>query len=54
MWQLHDQVLVELRSAGKLDLSTALVDASYLRDLKGGTMSVPARSTGRNPAPSTT
>ena len=55
VWQqLHEQVLVELRSAGKLDLSIALVDASHLRALKGGTMSAPARSTARNPAPSTT
>ncbi|WP_216915938.1 IS5 family transposase [Nocardia noduli] len=37
VWQqLHEQVLVELRSAGKLDLSIALVDASHPRALKRG------------------
>ena len=55
VWQqLHEQVLTELRAAGKLDLSTALVDASHLRALKGGIMSAPARSTAPNQGPSTT
>jgi transposase len=52
--QLHEVVLTELRAAGKLELSTALVDASHLRALKGGTTSVPTRSIEPNRVPSTT
>ncbi|WP_228838972.1 IS5 family transposase [Nocardia amamiensis] len=37
VWQrLHENLLTELRAAGKLELSAALVDASHLRALKGG------------------
>ncbi len=55
VWQqLHELVLTELRAAGKLELSTALVDASHVRALKGGTMSGRVRSTARNQVPSTT
>ncbi|MEU2032693.1 IS5 family transposase [Nocardia amamiensis] len=37
VWQqLHELVLTELRAAGKLELSTALIDASHLRALKRG------------------
>jgi transposase len=55
VWQqLHEIVLAELRAAGKLDLSTAIVDSSHLRALKGGTTPVPARSTGASWAANTT
>jgi transposase len=55
IWQLlHETLLGELRAAGKLDLSAAIVDSSHLRALKGGTRPVPARSTGPSPGPSTT
>ncbi|GAA3638170.1 hypothetical protein GCM10022223_66390 [Kineosporia mesophila] len=55
VWQrLHEQLLGELRAAGKLDLSVAIVDSSHLKALKGGTMSAPARSIGASPVPSTT
>ena len=58
VWQqLHEQILGELRAAGKLDLSAAIVDSSHVKALKGGTSSRPsgpARSTGASPAPSTT
>lgn len=55
VWRrLHESLLTELRAAGKLDLSAALVDASHLRALKGGTMSAPVRLTGPSPAPSIT
>lgn len=55
IWQeLHERLLAELRAAGLLDMSAALVDSSHLRALKGGTMSGRVRSTGANPAPSTT
>jgi transposase len=54
VWQkLHEQILAELRAAGRLDLSAALVDASHLRALKGGCTPVPARSTGAGWAAST-
>jgi transposase len=47
VWQkLHELILGELRAAGRLDLSAALVDSSHLRALKGGPTPVPARSTG--------
>jgi transposase len=52
--QLHELVLTELRAAGKLDLSAAIVDSSHLRALKGGTEPVPARSTGAGWAANTT
>jgi transposase len=55
VWQkLHERLLAELRAAGLLDLSAALVDSTHLRALKGGTTPGPARSTAANPAPSTT
>ncbi|WP_207230136.1 IS5 family transposase [Krasilnikovia cinnamomea] len=44
VWQrLHEVLLAELRAAGKLDLSRAVVDASHIRALKGGP------KTGRSP-----
>ncbi len=55
VWQrLHEQLLGELRAAGRLDLSVAIADSSHLKALKGGTMSAPARSIGASPVPSTT
>ncbi|KOV81845.1 transposase [Nocardia sp. NRRL S-836] len=55
VWQeLHERLLAELRAAGLLDLSAALVDSSHLRALKGGTARGRARSTGASPARSTT
>jgi transposase len=55
VWQeLHERLLAELRAAGLLDLSRALVDSAHLRALKGGSTPVRARSTGASPAPSTT
>jgi len=49
VWQqLHELILAELRAAGRLDLSAAIVDSSHLRALKGGTSPAPARSTGGN------
>ena len=54
VWQqLHERLLAELRAAGLLDLSAALVDSTHLRALKGGTTPDPARSTAANVAPST-
>jgi transposase len=55
VWQrLHERLLAELRAAGLLDLSAALVDSTHLRALKGGTTRGRARSTDASPAPSTT
>jgi transposase len=55
VWQqLHELVLAELRAAGRLDLSKAIVDSSHLRALKGGSIPVPARSTGAGWAASIT
>jgi transposase len=55
VWQrLHQVLLAELRAAGALNLVHAVVDASHLRALKGGTRSGRARSTGAGPVPSTT
>ena len=48
------QKLRELRAAGKLDLSAAIVDSSHLRALKGGMRSGRVRSTVAATAPSTT
>jgi transposase len=54
VWQqLHELILAELRAAGRLDLSAAIVDSSHLRALKGGTTPVPARSTGASWAANT-
>jgi transposase len=55
VWQeLHERLLAELRAAGLLDLSRALVDSAHLRALKGGSTPGRARSTDANPVPSTT
>lgn len=58
VWQqLHEQILGELRAAGKLDLSSAIVDSSHVKALKGGMPtrgSGPARSIVASPAPSIT
>jgi len=55
VWQqLHEQLLGELRAAGLLDLSAALVDSTHLRALKGGTTPGRVRSTDASVVPSTT
>jgi transposase len=54
VWQqLHEQLLGELRAAGILDLSAAIIDSSHVKALKGGIRSAPARSTAASRAPST-
>ena len=54
-WQrLHEVLLAELRAAGLLDLTHAVVDSSHLRALKGGTSPAPAQSTVAGWAASTT
>ncbi len=52
--RLHATLLGELRRADLLDLDDCAVDGSHIRALKGGTTSVPHRSTEPVPAPSTT
>ncbi|WP_439098535.1 IS5 family transposase [Amycolatopsis vastitatis] len=43
VWQqLHERLLAELRAAGLLDLSAALVDSTHLRALKGGNHTGPS------------
>jgi transposase len=58
LWpQLHELILGELRAAGKLDLTSAIIDSSHVKALKGGARNRPsarARSTAASPAPSTT
>jgi len=55
VWQqLHERLLAELRAAGLLDLSAALVDSTHLRALKGGRTPGPARSTAASLARNTT
>lgn len=54
VWQqLHELILAELRAAGRLDLSAAIVDSSHLRALKGGSTQVRVWSTGASWAAST-
>jgi transposase len=52
--RLHEQLLAQLRALGELDLEVCAVDGSHVRALKGGTTSAPPRSTGPEPAASTT
>ena len=55
VWQrLHELLLADLRGAGGLDLSRAVIDSSHLRALKGGPKPDRARSTAAGRAPSTT
>jgi hypothetical protein len=55
VWQrLHEMLLAELHSAGKLDWSRAVVDASHVRAARRGPKAVRARSTAPERAPSTT
>ena len=55
VWQrLHEVLLAELHTAGKLDMSRAVIDSSHVRALKGGPKPVGARSTGDERAPNTT
>ncbi|GAA4510008.1 hypothetical protein GCM10023096_14180 [Nonomuraea ferruginea] len=55
VWQkLHELLLAELHTVGKLDWSKAVIDSSHIRALKGGPKRVRARSTVPSRAPSTT
>ncbi|GAB3505109.1 hypothetical protein GCM10027521_60650 [Amycolatopsis cihanbeyliensis] len=55
VWQQwHERLLAELRTAGLLDLSRALVDSAHLRTLKRGSTLGRARSIDASSVPSTT
>jgi transposase len=55
VWQrLHQVLLTELRAAGTLDLSRAVIDASHVRALKRGPKADRARSIVPGQAPSIT
>ncbi len=55
VWQqLHERLLAELRAAGLLDLSAALVGSTHLCALKEGPTPTPARSIAAHSAPSIT
>ncbi len=55
VWQrLHEILLAELNAAARLDWSRCVVDSSHVRALKGGSTRAHRRSTGDEPAPSTT
>jgi transposase len=55
VWKrLHVVLLSELRAAGEVDWSRAVVDASYIQAKKGAPRRVRARSTGAAAARSTT
>jgi transposase len=52
--RLHELLLAELNASGELDWSRAAADTSQIQAKKGARKSVPVRSTGVVPAPSTT
>ena len=52
--ELHLVLLRKLRSARKLDWSRAVIDSSHVRAARRGPKAVPARSTARDRARSTT
>jgi transposase len=52
--RLHELLLAELHSTGKIDWTRAAVDASHIRSKRGRTPSGPAQSTAAGPAASTT
>ncbi len=55
VWQrLHEVLLAELNAASRLDWSRCVVDSSHARALKGGSTRARRRSTGAEPARSTT
>src|SRR5512135_1623714 len=55
VWQqLHEVLLADCHTAGRLDLHAALVDSSHIHALKGGPRRVRARSTAATPAANTT
>jgi transposase len=55
LWdRLHQLLLAELRRGDQLDWSRAVIDASHVRALKGGTRPAQARSTAHALAASTT
>ena len=51
---LHQHLLAELRSAGRLDLSCAVCDSASLRALLGASKPAPARLTGASSVANTT
>jgi transposase len=52
--RLHELLLGELHASGALDWSRAAADTSQIQAKRGARRSVPVRSTGAVPAPSTT
>jgi hypothetical protein len=55
VWQrLHELLLAELRGAGQLDWSRAVIDSSHVRAARRGPKVARARSTAAAQAPSTT
>ena len=55
VWQrLHEVLLAELQTAGKLDWSRAAIDGSHLRAARRGPKADRARSTAPDRAPNTT
>jgi transposase len=52
--RLHELLLAELNASGEIDWSRAVADTSQIQAKRGARRSVPARSTGAVPAPSTT
>jgi transposase len=54
VWQrLHEVLLARLREAERIDWSRAVVDSAHLPAVLGAQKPARARSTGANPAPST-
>jgi transposase len=55
VWEkLHALLLTRLRAAGEIEWSRAIVDGSHVQAKKGAPKRARARSTGRDPARSTT
>lgn len=52
--RLHEVLLVELHSAGRLDWDRAVIDSSHVRAARRGPKADRVRSTAPDPAPSTT
>jgi transposase len=52
--RLHEVLLAELRKEGLLEMDDAAIDGSHVRALKGGLTPGLRRSTGPDPAASTT
>jgi len=55
VWQrLHEVLLAKLHQADRIEWSRAVVDSAQIPAVLGAPKRAPARSTGANPAPSTT